>query len=51
MGAYETFSKRQKKVERAGHVDVYQYDHLPPPFRVQVVHIWNTALGRAINSS
>lgn len=40
-----TYSKRQRKRERSGKADVYQYDDLPNPFRVQVVHIWRTALG------
>jgi hypothetical protein len=46
MGIWETFSKRQKRRERAGKQDVYQYDDLPNPFRMQVCHIWRTALGR-----
>lgn len=46
MGIYETFSKRQKKLEKSGQQDIYQYDTLPVPFRVQVIHIWNDAIGR-----
>jgi AbiJ N-terminal domain 4 len=45
MGILDTFSKRQKQLEKAGKQDVYQYDDLPQPFRVQVIHIWNGALG------
>jgi len=45
MAIFETFSKRRKRVETAGQQDVYQYDKLPQPFRVQVVHIWNSAIG------
>jgi hypothetical protein len=45
MDIWETFSKRQKRRERAGKQDVYQYDDLPAPFRMQVCHIWNTAIG------
>jgi hypothetical protein len=42
---YETFSKRKLAAARAGAPDVYQYDSLPVPLRVQIVHIWNGALG------
>ncbi len=45
MPIYETFSKRQKKAEGQAQRDVYQYDHLPTPFRVQVIHIWREAVG------
>lgn len=45
MGIYETFSKRQKKRERAGKPEVYQYDSLPRAFRIQVIHIWVGAIG------
>jgi hypothetical protein len=44
MGLFETFSKRKRKA--AGEIpDVYQYDSLPPQFRVQVIHIWGSAIG------
>src|SRR5262249_45987832 len=46
MGFFETFSKRQKRLAKAGQQDVYQYTDLPETFRTQVVHIWNTTLGR-----
>lgn len=29
-----------------GQEDVFQYDTLPDPFRIQVIHIWHDALGR-----
>lgn len=45
MPVYETFSKRQKRLEQAGQLDVYQYDLLPETFRIQVIHIWESALG------
>jgi hypothetical protein len=45
MGVIETFSKRKKRLEKAGKQDVYQYDALPMPFRVQVIHIWDSAFG------
>jgi len=41
----DIFSKRKKREANAGKPDVYQYDDLPEPFRVQVVHIWRSALG------
>lgn len=45
MGIYETFSKRLKKREQAGQPDIYQYDELPEPLRVQIIHIWRDTLG------
>jgi hypothetical protein len=45
VGVYETFSKRKKRLESAGKQEVYQYDQLPQTFRVQVIHIWNSAIG------
>lgn len=45
MAIHETFSKRQARLAKAGQQDVYQYDTLPVPFRVQVVHILRDALG------
>jgi excisionase family DNA binding protein len=46
MPIYETFSKRRKRLESAGKQEIYQYDDLPQPFRVQVVHIWRESLGQ-----
>jgi hypothetical protein len=46
MTMWETFSKRRTRLERAGTQDVYQYQDLPQPFRVQAVQIWNVAIGR-----
>ena len=46
MTIWETFSKRKKRLERAGTQDVYQYEALPQQFRVQVVQIWDVAIGR-----
>ncbi len=50
MATFETFSKRRKRLEKAGQRDLYQYDILPQPFRVQVIHIWNTAVGPCVDS-
>lgn len=44
MAVFELFSKRQKK-QSGNVVDVYTYDSLPNPLRVQIVHIWNDLLG------
>jgi hypothetical protein len=46
MGILETFSKRQKRLQKAGQQDIYQYDTIPAPFRMQVLHIWKTAFGK-----
>lgn len=44
MVIFDLFSKRQKRLQ--GDIpDVYTYDALPSPLRVQVVHIWKDALG------
>ncbi len=45
MPVYETFSKRQKRLAQAGQADVYQYDDLPQPFRVQIGRILTRTLG------
>ncbi|HEY1683992.1 MAG TPA: hypothetical protein VGG19_04465 [Tepidisphaeraceae bacterium] len=45
MGIFQTFSKREKAKRQAGQADVYQYDVLPPAFRVQVVHILKEVIG------
>jgi hypothetical protein len=44
MGIVDIFSKRQK-VLRGEMPDVYTYDQIPVPLKVQVVHIWRDALG------
>jgi hypothetical protein len=46
MAIIDIFSKRKKKQESQGKTDVYQYENLPNPFRVQVAYIWRAALGR-----
>ncbi|MDF2626494.1 MAG: hypothetical protein K0R39_325 [Symbiobacteriaceae bacterium] len=40
----DLFSKRQKRL-RGDVPDVYTYTELPEPLRVQVIHIWVSALG------
>ena len=45
MSVYDLFSKRKKRAAMAGQPDMYQYDDLPKPFRIQVIHIWTGAIG------
>lgn len=44
MGVFDLFSKRQKRA-RGEAPDVYSYDKLPHPLRVQIVHIIKDAFG------
>ena len=46
MPIFDIFSKRQKKL-RGEFPEVYSYDSLPNPLRVQIVHIVLGALGKA----
>jgi len=41
---FDLFSKRQKKL-RGDVPDIYIYDDVPNPLRVQIVHIWYDVLG------
>lgn len=41
---FNTFSKRQKTL-RGEDPDVFTYDKIPQPLKVQIVHIWGDALG------
>jgi len=45
LAIYDLFSKRQKRL-RGDVPDVYQYTNLPQNFRVQVVHIVKSTIGR-----
>src|SRR4051812_28534302 len=45
MAVWDLFSKREKRKQKQGQEDVFQYDTLPEPFRVQVVHICLETLG------
>lgn len=45
MAIFDLFSKRQK-ILRGDVPDVYVYDNLPQPLRVQIVHIWTDTLGK-----
>lgn len=44
MAVYDLFSKRQKRL-RGELPDVYQYDNIPRPLRVQIAHIMRDAMG------
>lgn len=46
MAIFDLFSKRQKQL-RGEIPDVYKYDTIPSPLRVQIVHIWQDCLGSA----
>jgi hypothetical protein len=45
MVVFNLYSKRRKASENAGQPDTYQYHVLPPPLRVQIVHLWNDLFG------
>jgi hypothetical protein len=49
MTIFDLFSKRQRQL-RGEVPDVYVYDKLPQPFRVQVVHILRDMLGNVLAS-
>jgi hypothetical protein len=44
MAIFDIFSKRQKAL-RGELPDVYRYDKIPDPLKVQIIHIWRDALG------
>lgn len=44
MSTYDLYSKRQKRL-RGEFQDVYSYDDFPQTLKVQIVHIWNDAIG------
>lgn len=44
MSIFNIFSKRQKAL-RGDAIDVYSYNHIPEPLKVQIVHIWRDSLG------
>lgn len=49
MGVFDLFSQRERRRKMAGKQDVYRYDTIPEPLRVQIIHIWNTAIGHDKN--
>ncbi len=44
MTIFDLYSKRQKRL-RGDIPDVYSYDEIPHPLRVQIVQIWRESLG------
>ena len=50
MGVFDLFSKRQKRA-RGEVPDVYVYDDLPQPLRVQIVYIIQDAFGKDRNGT
>ena len=44
MSTFDLYSKRQKEL-RGEVPDVYTYDTIPQPLKVQIVHIWRDTLG------
>jgi hypothetical protein len=44
LAIFDLFSKRQKRL-RGDVPDVYTYEDIPNPLRVQIVHIWMDTLG------
>ncbi|MCY3021259.1 MAG: hypothetical protein NTW87_19770 [Planctomycetota bacterium] len=44
MAVFDLFSKRQKRV-RGEVPDVYSYESIPEPLRVQIIQIWDDTLG------
>lgn len=44
MAVFDIYSRRKRRTEQ-GEPDVYQYDHVPQPLRIQVRHILDQALG------
>lgn len=44
VGVFDIYSKRQKEL-RGEVPDVYTYDNIPPPLKVQIIYIWNETLG------
>ena len=49
MPVLDLYSYR-KKVAEGGTPDVFIYDELPEPLRVQIIHIWREAIGRYVVS-
>jgi len=50
VGYFDLYSKRQKEL-RGEVPDVYTYDEIPDPLRVQIVHIWHETIGGAKDAS
>jgi len=46
MAIFDLYSKRKKRQESQGQVDVYQYDLIPERLRIQIAKIMEDAMGR-----
>jgi hypothetical protein len=44
MAVFDLFSKRKKALLKTA-PDVYRYDVVPEPLRVQIVHVWHESIG------
>jgi hypothetical protein len=49
MPLIDWYPRRKRQEERGAQPDVYQFDSLPGPFRVQVVHILREGIGSGGN--
>jgi hypothetical protein len=45
MALIDLYSKRKQRQESQGKADAYQYDVIPPQFRIQVAQILQATLG------
>jgi hypothetical protein len=50
MAVFDLYSKRRKR-ELGNEPDVFTYDNVPQPFRTQIVHMWNEAIGEPYHTS
>jgi hypothetical protein len=46
MAIFELYSQREKRRQLGDQDQLFQYDTLPAPFRMQVVNLWRKGLGR-----
>jgi len=44
MAIFDLFSKRKRALSKTT-PDVYQYDVIPTPLRIQLIHIWHDSIG------
>jgi hypothetical protein len=45
MPVFELFSSRKKQANNAGKADVYQYETIPHPLKVQIAHVLRDSMG------
>ena len=51
MATIDIYSKRKKRREDGDAPDVYSYDTIPKPLRVQIVHLWRDGFGNEEEST